>query len=112
MGRGVAELSRQRRHSDNNMSNSNWREGEIRKLLIMGEKLMQSHRTTLRKDGAFYKKDAEELSSRGFCWGKKLVVSKIKNMLVCSLHSDVYSFLHASLLNHKKIKTFVAYKLF
>ena len=24
---------------------------------------------------------------------------------VCSLHSGVYSFLHASLLNHKKIKT-------
>ena len=48
------------------------------------------------------------------------MVCKIKNMLTflrleivnhgCSLHSDVYSYLHASLLNHKK-KTIVRKKI-
>ena len=58
-----------------------------------------------------------------FCPLDKIqVVSKIKNLLaylhleivshVFSLHSHVYSFLQASLLNHKKIKTFVVCKLF
>ena len=32
---------------------------------------MQSHETKTGKDGAIYKKDAEELSSRGFCRDKK-----------------------------------------
>ena len=68
------------------------------------------------KDGAIYKKDTEELSLRGFCRDKKQVVSKIKNILallhleivnhVCSLHSDVNSFLHAVVFIHKIIKTF------
>ena len=33
------------------------------------------------KDAAIYKKDAEELSLRGFGLNKKQVVSKMKNML-------------------------------
>ena len=38
---------------------SNWRDGEIHELLIMSEKLMQSHLMKTGKDGAIYEKDAE-----------------------------------------------------
>ena len=62
------------------------------------------------KDGANYENDVFY----------KQVVSKIKNMLaflhleivnlVFSLHSDVYSFLHAILLNHKITKLIILLK--
>ena len=69
----------QRQRSDINMSSSNWRDGEIRELLTsMGEKVMQSHLTKTRKDGAIYNRD---ISVRGFRLDKKHEVSKIKNML-------------------------------
>ena len=68
------------------------------------------------EDGAIYKKDVF------YPVDKKQVVSKRKNMLaflnleianhVFSLHSDAYSFLHASLLNHKHVLSFVVCKLF
>ena len=68
---------------------------------------MQSHLTKTEKDGAINVKDVFHPMD------KKHVVSKIKNMLpfllseivnrVFSLHSDAYSFLHASLLNHKNV---------
>ena len=63
------------------MSSSNWRDSEICKLLIMWEKVRQSHLTKMGNAGAIYKKDAEELSLRGFCGDKKQEVSKIKNRL-------------------------------
>ena len=60
------------------------------------------------KDAAIYKK-----RNKAFV-GIKKVVSKIKNMLasvllikanlVCSLHLDMNSFLHAGVFIHKKIK--------
>ena len=44
LGRGVAALSRQRQCSDINMNSCNGRDSEIHNLLIiMGEKVMQSH---------------------------------------------------------------------
>ena len=59
-----------------------------------------------------YEKGAEEVPLQGFCWDKKQVVSKTKNMLaflhfyivnrVCSLHSDVKAFLHAGVFINKK----------
>ena len=70
-----------RQRSDINMSSYNWRDGEICKLLIiMGEKVMQSHLTKTVKDGVIYEKKAAELSLRRFRWDKKQVVSKIKNI--------------------------------
>ena len=54
---------------------------KFRKLLIiMGEKVMQSHLTKTVKDGVIYEKEAAELSLRRFRWDKKQVVSKIKNI--------------------------------
>ena len=58
------------------MISSNWRDGEIRKLLtLMGEKVMQSHLTKTGKDGAIYEQVPEKLSLGSFCWDKKQVVS-------------------------------------
>ena len=51
--RDVAVLSpQQRQRIDINMSTSNWRDVEIRKLrTIMGEKVMQAHLIKTLKDG-------------------------------------------------------------
>ena len=68
--------------SDINRSSSDWRDGETHELLtVMGEKAMRSHDALNEDAGAIYEKDAEKLSSRGFCRDKKQVVSEIKNML-------------------------------
>ena len=81
----------------------------IRELLtIMGEKVMQSHLANTGKDGAIYENVPEELSLRGFVGIKKHKWSAKYSCFfcICSLHSDVHSFLHSSVLNHEKIKTF------
>ena len=66
---------------------------------------MQSHLIKTGKDAIPLEKVPEELSLVGFCRDKKSGQLNKEYDRVCSLHSDVYSFLHASVLNHEKIKT-------